>query len=254
MSSLTLTPAALSSELRDYSAPVWRIVEAQHRYSTRKLVDSNAEQGQLEALIDKTKPAVPEECQHLDYLLSTPFRYGTYPRGSRFRRAGRTLGVFYGSEDPLTAAAEMAFYRLLFFAESPATPWPTNPAEYTGFSTFVRSPRSLDLTKPPFDADEAVWRHPIDYEPCQALADLARRVDAEILRYSSARDRRLGACVAVLTCAAFLGPGPLEYQTWRIGVAPNGAYAIREFPPARIDFDREAFASDPRIATTVWER
>jgi RES domain len=249
-----LTPAAPSSEFSDYSGPVWRIVEAQHRYSTRKLVDSNAEQSLLETLIDATKPAVPKECERLDYLLSTPFRYGAYPRGSRFRRAGRTAGVFYASEDPLTAAAEMAFYKLLFYAESPATPWPTNAAEYTGFSAFVSSARSLDLTLPPFDVDEAVWRHPIAYEPCQALADAAREVDAQILRYTSARDPERRACVAVLTCAAFLGPTPLEYQTWRIGAASSGSYAIREFPLARLDFGRETFASDPRIATMIWDR
>ena len=46
-----------------------------------------------------------------------------------------TEGVFYASETPQTAVAEMAFYRLLFFAESPDTPWPANPAEYTAFST-----------------------------------------------------------------------------------------------------------------------
>jgi hypothetical protein len=121
-------PAELSSELKSYEQQVWRLVEAQHYVSTRKLVDSRAEQELLEDLIEETKPAIPNECRHLDFLLATPFRYGSvYPKGSRFRRAGRTLGVFYASEEPSTAVAEMAFYRLLFFAESPRTPWPTNP-------------------------------------------------------------------------------------------------------------------------------
>ncbi len=255
MSSPIWTPAALSSELRAYEARVWRLVEAQHRVSTRKLVDANAEQSVLEDLIEATKPALPAECRGLDYLLSTPFRYGAeYPTGSRFRRAGRTLGVFYASEAPHTAAAEMAFYRLLFFAESPATPWPVNPAEYTGFAAAVRSPRSLDLTRPPLDADRERWRHPTEYSPCQDLADAARGTGAEILRYESARDPQGGACAAVLTCAAFAEADPLDYQTWRIGVSRSGAYAIREFPPARIEFDRAAFASDPRIAAMPWER
>jgi hypothetical protein len=124
----TWMPAELSSELKSYEQQVWRLVEAQHYVSTRKLVDSRAEQELLEDLIEETKPAIPNECRHLDFLLATPFRYGSvYPKGSRFRRAGRTLGVFYASEEPSTAVAEMAFYRLLFFAESPRTPWPTNP-------------------------------------------------------------------------------------------------------------------------------
>ena len=101
-------------------------------------MDSTAEQEVLEDLIDASKPSVPPERQGLHYLLATPFRYGAaYPAGSRFRRAGLTEGVFYSSETPETAIAEMAFYRLLFFAESPDTPWPANPAEYTGFSSSI---------------------------------------------------------------------------------------------------------------------
>jgi hypothetical protein len=47
---------------------VWRIVEAQHRVSTLKLVDSLAEQAALEEILEVTKPPLPEECRHLDYL------------------------------------------------------------------------------------------------------------------------------------------------------------------------------------------
>jgi hypothetical protein len=233
---------------------VWRLVEAQYLVSTMKLVDSLSEQEVLEGLVDATKPPVPPDCQGLRYLLSTPFRYAPYPNGSRFRRAGLTPGVYYAAEKQRTAAAETAFYRLLFFAESPDTPWPVNPFECTGFSVEVLSPRSLDLTKPPLDADASVWRHPVEYGPCQDLADAARKAGAEILRYASARDP--GVCVAVLTCGAFreTSPRDRDFETWRIGVSPSGAYALREFPVARIEFDRNAFASDPRIAAMRWER
>src|SRR5271165_3974010 len=157
MSSPIWTPAALRSELCGLRTKRWRLVEGQHLISTRKLVDSNAEQRLLEDLIEATKPLVPEDCRSLDYLLSTPFRYRPGYRGSRFRRPGATPGVFYAAEEPETAVAEMTFYRLLFFAESPATPWPVNPSEYTGFSASVRTARSLDLTKPPLDAAHAAW-------------------------------------------------------------------------------------------------
>jgi hypothetical protein len=248
------TPAALRSELAAYERRVWRLVEGQHLISTRKLVESNAEQRLLEDLIEATKPAVPEDCRGLDYLLSTPFRYRAGYRGSRFRRAGATPGVFYAAEEPQTAVAEMAFYRLLFFAESPATPWPVNPSEYTGFSTSVRTKCALDLTLPPLDADGAAWRDPIDYTRCQALAEAAREAGAEVLRYESVRDPEGGACAAVLQCAAFAEPHPLDYQTWRIGVGAGGAFALREFPRAEIDFDRTTFAADPRMAEMKWER
>src|SRR5713226_1830685 len=77
MSSRTWTPDALSSEARRLSGSCWRMVEAQHQVSTLKLVDSIEEQAALEQLVEQTKPNVPRECQHLDYLLSTPFRYGS---------------------------------------------------------------------------------------------------------------------------------------------------------------------------------
>jgi RES domain len=252
MSSPTWTPARLSSELRTYGRLVWRLVEAQFAVSTRKLVDSLAEQEVLEGLIDATKPPVPAECQGLDDRLSTPFRYRPYPNGSRFRRAGLSPGVYYAAEEQRTAAAETAFHQLLFFAESPDTPWPANPLICTAFSVEVLSHRSLDLTEPPLDADAPLWRHPVKYEPCQALADAAREADAEILRYASARAP--GACVAVLTCAAFAALAPQDFETWRIGVSPSGAFAFRDIPFASIEFDRNAFAADPRIAAMQWER
>src|SRR5271170_7471491 len=154
MSSSISTPAVLSSDARSLAGICWRLVEAQHHVSTLKLVDSISEQELLEELIERTKPPLPPECRGLHYLLSTPFRYGAvYPKGSRFRPAGMTEGVFYGSEMPHTAVAEMAFYRLLFFAESPNTPWPANPGEYTAFSAKYRTKKAIDLTKGKYRAD-----------------------------------------------------------------------------------------------------
>lgn len=255
MSSPIWTPAALSSEARIYAGKVWRLVEAQHRVSTMKLVDDAEEQGVLEGLIEATKPAVPPECRHLDYLLQTPFRYGAiYPSGSRFRRAGRTPGVFYAAEHPETAVAEMAFYRLLFFAESPATPWPANAAEYTAFAAAIRTPLALDLTAPPLDRDGPAWTHPTDYSACQDLADAARSAGCEAIRYRSVRDPARRANLAVLTCAAFARARPLDRQTWRIRLSASGVQVLREFPEKLFGFPRDAFAADPRLAGLVWRR
>ena len=94
MSSSTWTPAALSSEAAKSSSTCWRAVKAQNRVSTMKLTDTTEEQERLESLIENSKPKIPEECRHLHFLLFTPFRYGApYPKGSRLRRAGLTLGV-----------------------------------------------------------------------------------------------------------------------------------------------------------------
>lgn len=247
------TPAALSSELKPYRGRCWRLVEAQHRVSTLKLVDSLAEQELLEDLIDATKPALPVECRHLDYLLATPFRYDAdYPRGSRFRRPGRTPGVYYGAERVGTAVAEMAFYRLLFFAESPDTQWPGNAAEYTAFAVAVAS-EAIDLTAEPFSHDHAAWGDPLVYDACQALADAARGAGAGIIRYTSVRDPERGANLALLTCRAFSG-NPTSRQTWRLRLSASGVQALCEFPERRLEFSRMAFAADPRIAALNWER
>ena len=103
MSSHTWTQDALQSELRPLQVPAWRLVEAPHVVSTLSLVDNLDEQNLLEDILEETKPPVPAECRHLDYLLSTPFRYRPYPYGSRFRKAGLTPGVWYGAEQPETA-------------------------------------------------------------------------------------------------------------------------------------------------------
>jgi hypothetical protein len=250
----TWTPAGLSSERRRLSGVCWRVVESQHRISTLKVVDTLAEQERLEQLLDETKPPVPAECRQHHYLLSTPFRYGApYPQGSRFRRAGSTAGVFYASRTAATAVAEVAFHRLLFFADSPATRWPDNAGEFTAFSTRYRTASGLDLTAPPLDHDLPVWAHPTDYSECQALADAARAVGIEALRHPSARAAG-GTNVALLTCRAFASRAPLERRTWRIHLGSSGVRCLCTFPDARLEFGRDAFAAHPRIAKMRWER
>lgn len=217
------------------------------------LVDTLEEQALLEQVLDESKPSIPAGCRHLHYLLFTPFRYGAiYPMGSRFRRAGHSPGVFYASQQPATAVAELAFRRLLFFAESPATPWPGNAAEYTAFSVSYAGRKGLDLTKAPFDRDVVKWTHPIDYRHCHDLADAARDADVQVLRYHSAR--AAGLNIALLACAAFASPAPLERQAWRVHLGPMGVRAICNFPEHKLAFTRDAFARDPRIATLDWDR
>lgn len=255
MPSSIWTPDAVSSEARAYRGRCWRLVEAQHRVSTLKLVDTLEEQALLEELVEATKPVIPQECRHLDYLLSTPFRYDApYPRGSRFRRAGRTAGVYYAAEQPRTAVAEMAFYRLLFFAESPATPWPSDAGEYTAFAAEVATDRGIDLTAPPLGRDRHQWNDLNDYTPTQSLADNARLAAIDLIAYRSVRDPSGGRNVALLACRAFAHPKPVERQTWRIRLSQAGVHAICEFPDMRIEFDRNAFAADERILNFNWNR
>ena len=224
-------------------------MEAQHLVSTLKVVDSLAEQALLEEELETTKPLIPLECRHLHYLLATPFRYNSvYPMGSRFRRAGRTPGVFYASESPTTAVAELAFHRLLFFAASPDTAIPPNASEFTMFATAIGTPCGLDLTVAPLVQDRQTWTDPAEYGPCQVLANTARQAEIEIIRYESVRDPDGGVNVAVLSCRAFSAKTPQSRQTWRLRISPLGVQALCELPRVRLEFPRTVFASDLRIA------
>jgi hypothetical protein len=245
------TRGARLSEARPYAGTGWRVVEAQHRVSTLKLVDTLAEQALLEDLLEGSKPVVPPECQHLHYLLATPFRYGApYPHGSRFRRAGLTPGVFYASETFETAIAELSFCRLLFFAESPRTPYPRNPTEYTGFSVAVRTQSALDLSAPPLNDREEEWTHLSDYAACQAFADEARAQSCEIIRYISVRAPP-ARNLAILTCAAFAQREPLEQRDFRLQLGAFGARAIGSLPDFALEYPMAFFARDSRLAALV---
>ncbi len=246
MSSPIWTVDALRSEVRQFQKAVWRVVEAQNIVSTRKLVDSLAEQELLEELIEASKPALPQECRHLHYLLATPFRYGRQVRPTRFRGPGDP-GVFYASERVETAVVEMAFYRLLFFAESPGTSWPDRALEYTAFQVRLATDRALDLTRPPFSRDAAFWARPDDHFACQALGRSAREAGIQVIRYASVRDRPSGRNVAVLSCLAFARPEPVAVESWRLLFMGDRVQAVRDHPRLIREWRISDFRQDLRI-------
>ena len=101
MSSPTWTPAALASESVHYEGLGWRFVEAQHRVSTLKLVDTLEEQSILESLIEMTKtrhprrlPASRLPARHAVSLrCRTPYRIPVSPSGTCRWRLLRLRGV-----------------------------------------------------------------------------------------------------------------------------------------------------------------
>lgn len=212
-----------------------------------KLVESLEEQNLLEDIIEKTKPAIPEDCRHLHFLLYTPFRYPPHPNGSRFRRPGAVEGVFYAACCPETAVAEAAFYRLLFFAESPGLPFPKNPTEYTVFSVRISSPLVADLTRPPYDNNATAWMQPQDYGSCQDFAAAARDKGIEVICYASVRDPAHRLCYAVLKCCAFAAQKPDKQQTWQLLASDAGVYAYCEAPKGGITFRLDQFLADNRL-------
>jgi hypothetical protein len=229
------------------------VVEAQHLASTMKLTDTIEEQSALEDLIDETKPPIPQGCEHLDRLLVTPFRYSVdNPNGSRFRRPNAAEGVFYCAKHVDTAVAEAAFYRILFYAESPATPWPTNAAEFTAFSVKFSSSRAIDISTGPL-ALPAIY-HPSNHSASQRFADEVRAAGLDIIKYASVRDPERRENFALLSCGVFKSSKPLQLQSWWLHLDKNGARARCESPRATLAFGREAFAADMRMRGFAWDR
>lgn len=254
MSSGIWTRDELLSSPTSYEGECWRFVEAQHKVSTAKLSDNGEDQVILEDLIEKTKPKLPLSCSKLDFLLAASFRYSPYPVGSRFRRANQTEGAYYASETIETAASESAFYRLLFFIESPGTPWPSDASELTAFSVDTSITKLLDLCREPFVNYRPVWTHLTHYEQCQALADEARKEAVQAIKYESVRDPNKGFNIVLLTPDAFSCSAPIKRQTWRMILNSSGVRALCEFPIKTIDFGTTAFSADPRVADFDWKR
>src|SRR5215213_8388867 len=152
------TRCAGDSELRPLRLSPWRVVEAQHQVSTRKLVDSTEEQILLEEMIDRVKP--PDTTRgKFHYLLFTPFRYPPLAHGSRF--GGRhDRGIWYGSVELKSAFAEVAYYRLLFLEGSEGA-LGTITTALTAFTASVRTMRGIDLTAAPFDKYRAMIASPV---------------------------------------------------------------------------------------------
>jgi hypothetical protein len=229
----------LADELRKLarriSAKPWRVVEAQHRASTMRLVDTLAEQRTLEDLLEAGKPPLPPDAARLHYLLATPFRYpAPPPAGSRFRGIG-DAGVWYGAAAVQTALAEVAYWRLKFLADSPATP-DLPPVPHTVFRASVGG-SAIVLGEAAFARQRAQWEDPSSYVATQALARSAREAGIAMIRYRSVRDPEHRACVAVLTPKAFRASAPLEQHTWLIKVTRSRVLAESGFGAQRLAFE-----------------
>jgi hypothetical protein len=201
---------------RDFAAlrtTAIRIVEAQHRVATLKLVDSVEEHAVLEDLIEQSKPAVPaDDVRGMHYLLATPFRYPPLRHGSRFGRR-HERGIWYASEHVDTALAEAAYYRFVFLAGTTAAIG-FAASEHTIFSVGVASERAVDLTVGRFVKHRAELASPSDYRATQEVGAALRAAGVELFRYASARDRQGRANLGVFAPRAFLAKQPHGQQTW----------------------------------------
>ena len=239
MSSSIWTQCAGDSRLSPLRIDVWRVVEAQHQVSTRKLVDTADEQILLEELIDRIKP--PDRTRgSLHYLLATPFRYPPLAHGSRF--AGRYQpSIWYGSETRHTALAEVAYYRFVFLAGTSAALGPI-ATTLTAFTARASSDRAIDLTATPFDTHRSSIASPTNYAASQSLGDAMRAAGVELFRFASARDET-GVNVGVFAPGAFGRSKPRGFETWHcIASHEQVEFSKRDyFARGSMSFSREQF-------------
>lgn len=210
MSSSIWTRCAGDSEIRALRLSPWRVVEAQHQVSTRKLVDSADEQILLEELIERVKPA-DRTGGRWHYLLATPFRYPPLRHGSRF--GGRhEPGIWYGSESQRTAFAEIAYYRFIFL-EGTHADLGALTTQLTAFTVRARSAKGIDLIATPFDAHRKSIASPSRYDATQSLGGAMRAAGVELFRYPSARETG-GVNVGIFVPSVFGGAKPRGFETW----------------------------------------
>lgn len=192
-----------------YTREIYRLVEGQHYISTRPLVDSDEEHDVLEAILDASKPTAPTHNAQgpLHYLLYTPFRYPPLKTGGRFHTRIEQ-SIFYGSEELQTSMAEVAYGRFLFMQHSAAELAPMQ-VPYTHFVASVKSEKTLQLTKAPFDTHRAVLSHPTSYGASQAFGARMRQKDVELFTYYSARNPD-GVNVGLFSVEAFQQNQPVK--------------------------------------------
>jgi hypothetical protein len=221
----------------ELTGELWRMVESQEQIATTTLVDTLAEQAELERLLERSKPP-RRGTEHLHYLLATPFRYPPLPHGSRFGSRFEP-SLFYGSIDGSALLAETAYYRFVFVA-GPVAPFPSPLlTHHTAFSARFGSARGVRLEAPPFDAHRARLTSPVSYADTQALGAAMRGDGVEAFSFVSARDPDGGLNAALFEPAALADTSPRAQVAWScettaeaVTLHQHSSHRVTTFPRA----------------------
>jgi hypothetical protein len=226
---------------------LWRMVESQEQIATMALVDTLAEQAELERLIERSKPR-REDTAHLHYLLATPFRYPPLRHGSRFG-SRFDPSLFYGSLHSSALLAETAYYRFVF-AAGPARPFPAPLlTHHTAFSARFRAMRGVRLQAPPFQQHRARLTSRISYAETQALGAAMRADGVQAFTFVSARDPQEGLNAALFEPSALVDTAPRRQAAWScettatmVTLRDHTAHLVNTFP-------LDTFLVDGRLPT-----
>ncbi len=190
-----------------------RVVESQEQVATTRLVDTAEEQGQLESLLENTKPHQPQNAGRYDYLNWTPFRYPPLPHGSRFGRRSEH-GLFYGSLSLPAAFAECAYYRFVFLSGMTAPlPVARLTTGHSAFQARLMTENGIALEAEPFKRYSAKISDPSHYDASQALGSAMRDAGVAAFTYLSARYQH-GINTGVFELQAIKSRKPEHMQHW----------------------------------------
>jgi hypothetical protein len=215
----TYKPITLSCE-------PWRVVEAQHFLTTRNLVDNNQEFDLLESMLEHSKP---NQLNHVDYLIGTPFRYPPLNYGSRFGSVA-SPSLWYGSLALDTAFSESAYYRLLFFKQSTA-PFGLIQTQMTAFQANIETTYGIDLSIDYFSPYHALFSHKENYEYSQKIGNYLRQKKMEAFLYPSVRDPHKRNNIAIFYPTVFKQKNEqysYHHQHWHCLTENNTVTFIRQ--------------------------
>jgi len=186
------------NHIKPIDTKAWRVVEAQNKSFSRKLVDTDEELDILEEVLEKNKPQIEDNNYH--YLLFTPFRYPPLKYGSRF---GRRIepALWYGSLEVDTALREVAYYRLLFLRDTAASL--ELKLALSAFSVGAKSDKGIDLTDEPFNQFKQQISSPLSYRDSQPLGTVMRNYDVDLFLYYSARTKKPAINVGIFIPSVF---------------------------------------------------
>lgn len=238
-----------SEHVKLLQTQAWRLVEAQHITSTRKLVETLDEQILLEEMIDDMKPVLPEGYAVYHPLLYTPFRYPPLQYGSRFGKYYES-GIWYGSLEQATSMAEKAFYQFNFLRASPKDLGMVTTS-LTLFSINVFTENGIDLIRSDFYSYVNEISSPVVYEKSQELGSIMRSVNVEAFIYQSARDAAGKLNIGVFTPFAFKQkkPDAKSLQSWQCMADQHTVEFVRSsaIAPESFSFPLQQFLVNGRL-------
>lgn len=182
-------------------------------------------------------------------LLDKPFRRRSTGNATRFGAAGNDVpGVYYASQELGTAAAEMAFYRLLAVVEAGLDA--LGAQAFSGHKVPYQTTRGVDITAPPFDAHREAWERPDDYRDTLALAQVALGAGTEIIQFTSVRDPERRTNLAVFARRALTADQPNDTcrLSIRFGKIPDEGVTFAEGGRTWTIAYRWFAENDPRLA------